>query len=146
MPQPTRKIGKWACDACKLRKVKCSSDSPCSGCVAAAISCTFNKRPLVRGPRGLRAKTIRRINATQQQQQQQEQQEQEQQDYGWCDIAGSPSERRPGQTTPARSSSTPSPSNDTHEVTTPGSNALPSTNRTMWVASSDITLDKHDVA
>ncbi|KAF7719092.1 Fungal Zn(2)-Cys(6) binuclear cluster domain-containing protein [Penicillium ucsense] len=67
MPQSTRKISKWACDACKLRKVKCSSESPCQGCISARIPCTFNKRPLARGPRSLRAKTIHRINASQQQ-------------------------------------------------------------------------------
>lgn len=146
MPQPTRKIGKWACDACKLRKVKCSSESPCPGCVTAGISCTFNKRPLVRGPRGLRAKTIRRITVTQQQQQQRQEKEQEQQNYVWCDTTGSHGEGNMDQTPPEMSSSTPSPSNITHQVITPGSTALPSTSHTRRVAFFHMPLEKFGVA
>ncbi|KXH69389.1 fungal specific transcription factor [Colletotrichum salicis] len=56
-----RKIGKRACDACKIRKIKCTEVPPCDGCVAIGTSCTFNKVPATRGPRNLRAKTIRQI-------------------------------------------------------------------------------------
>jgi hypothetical protein len=104
--------------------------------VTAGILCTFNKRPLVRGPKGLRAKTIRRITATQQ-----EQQEQEQQFYGWSSNSGSPGERRMGQTPPAMPSSTPSPSNDTYQGTTHGSINLPSISHNMWVKSSHKPLE-----
>ncbi|KAK2019936.1 fungal-specific transcription factor domain-containing protein [Colletotrichum eremochloae] len=61
-----RKIGKRACDACKIRKIKCTEVPPCNGCVAIGTACTFNKAPATRGPRNLRAKTIRRIAQAQQ--------------------------------------------------------------------------------
>ncbi|KAF5526783.1 putative sucrose utilization protein SUC1 [Colletotrichum aenigma] len=62
-----RKIGKRACDACKIRKIKCTEVPPCHGCVAIGTACTFNKVPATRGPRNLRAKTIRQIAQAQQQ-------------------------------------------------------------------------------
>ncbi|KAK2040554.1 fungal-specific transcription factor domain-containing protein [Colletotrichum somersetense] len=61
-----RKIGKRACDACKIRKIKCTEVPPCDGCVAIRTACTFNKVPATRGPRNLRAKTIRQIAQAQQ--------------------------------------------------------------------------------
>jgi hypothetical protein len=65
---PTRRqnLVKRACDPCKVRKIKCSELSPCSGCITAGIECTFNRLPSTRGPRTLRAKTIRRIAKTRQ--------------------------------------------------------------------------------
>ncbi|KAF9879783.1 hypothetical protein CkaCkLH20_02594 [Colletotrichum karsti] len=62
----TRKIGKRACDACKIRKIKCTEVPPCDGCVAIGTACTFHKVPATRGPRNLRAKTIRQIAQAQQ--------------------------------------------------------------------------------
>ncbi|KAK2005078.1 fungal-specific transcription factor domain-containing protein [Colletotrichum falcatum] len=62
-----RKIGKRACDACKIRKIKCTEIPPCNGCVAISTACTFNKVPATRGPRNLRAKTIRQITQAQHQ-------------------------------------------------------------------------------
>ncbi|KAK9781772.1 hypothetical protein SCAR479_01643 [Seiridium cardinale] len=56
---------KRACDACKIRKVKCSETSPCRGCVATGIACTFKRLQATRGPRSLRAKTIQKISAAQ---------------------------------------------------------------------------------
>lgn len=56
-----RKIGSRACDACKIRKVKCSEAPPCERCTAVGIACTFNKRQATRGPRSLRTKTIEKI-------------------------------------------------------------------------------------
>lgn len=56
---------KRACDACKIRKVKCSETSPCRGCVASGIACTFKRLQATRGPRTLRAKTIQKISAAQ---------------------------------------------------------------------------------
>ncbi|KAH8204604.1 hypothetical protein TruAng_001233 [Truncatella angustata] len=56
---------KRACDACKIRKVKCSETSPCRGCIASGIACTFKRMQATRGPRSLRAKTIQKISAAQ---------------------------------------------------------------------------------
>lgn len=56
-----QKLVKRACDPCKIRKIKCSEASPCSGCVAAGIECTFNRNPQTRGPRSLRRGTLHRI-------------------------------------------------------------------------------------
>lgn len=56
---------KRACDACKIRKVKCSETAPCRGCVASGIACTFKRIQATRGPRSLRAKTMQKISAAQ---------------------------------------------------------------------------------
>ncbi|KAK8058776.1 NADP-dependent oxidoreductase domain-containing protein [Apiospora phragmitis] len=52
-------------DACKIRKIKCSETSPCNACTASGIACTFKKLQATRGPRSLRAKTIKKISETQ---------------------------------------------------------------------------------
>lgn len=64
-PLPRRKIGSRACDACKIRKVRCSEAPPCTRCISIGIECTFNKRQATRGPRSLRAKTLAEIRAFQ---------------------------------------------------------------------------------
>ena len=56
---------KRACDACKVRKVRCSNTTPCAGCIAIGTSCTFNKQQGTRGPRRLKAKTIQHIAESQ---------------------------------------------------------------------------------
>jgi len=60
-----RKLARRACDGCKVRKIKCSEISPCVGCEAAGIPCTFIKLSATRGPRALRAKTFRSIAESQ---------------------------------------------------------------------------------
>ncbi|KAK0745640.1 hypothetical protein B0T18DRAFT_326731 [Schizothecium vesticola] len=62
-----RKIGSRSCDACKIRKVRCTEGLPCERCTAIGIECTFNKTQSTRGPRSLRAKTIQQIREAQQQ-------------------------------------------------------------------------------
>lgn len=61
---PRQRLVKRACDPCKIRKIKCSEVSPCTGCIGAGIECTFNRHPATRGPRTLRARTIDRIART----------------------------------------------------------------------------------
>lgn len=78
-PLPRRKIGSRACDACKIRKVRCSEVPPCTRCASIGIECTFNKRQATRGPRSLRAKTLAEIRAFQETQEQQQRQQQRQQ-------------------------------------------------------------------
>lgn len=55
------KLARRACDSCKVRKIRCTEIPPCNGCVASGIECTFNKLQATRGPRGLRARTIDKI-------------------------------------------------------------------------------------
>lgn len=63
---PSRQnLVKRACDPCKVRKIKCSEVAPCSRCISAGIECTFNKTQGTRGPKSLRARTIKRIAETQ---------------------------------------------------------------------------------
>ena len=63
-----RRLARRACDGCKIRKIKCTSEgSTCEGCVAAGIACTFTRHPSTRGPRTLRQRTIQQITRTQQQ-------------------------------------------------------------------------------
>ncbi|KAK4463069.1 hypothetical protein QBC42DRAFT_345890 [Cladorrhinum samala] len=70
MATQQRRIGSRSCDACRIRKVKCTEAAPCQRCVAAGVDCTFNKIQAQRGPRGLRARTLQQIQkATYQQQQ-----------------------------------------------------------------------------
>ncbi|KAK0653994.1 hypothetical protein QBC41DRAFT_288123 [Cercophora samala] len=64
-PSKQRKIGSRSCDACKIRKVKCTETAPCQRCLTAGLDCTFNKTPSTRGPRTLRTRTLQQIqNAT----------------------------------------------------------------------------------
>ncbi|CAP61579.1 uncharacterized protein PODANS_4_1830 [Podospora anserina S mat+] len=68
-PSKQRKIGSRSCDACKIRKVKCTETAPCQRCLTAGLDCTFNKTQSTRGPRNLRTKTLQQIqNATRAQQ------------------------------------------------------------------------------
>ncbi|KAJ1329267.1 RNA polymerase II-specific transcription factor-like protein [Microdochium nivale] len=65
-PKPSRgKLVRRACDACKIRKIKCSETPPCTACTASGIDCTFHERQGTRGPRNLRVKTRLRIAQTQ---------------------------------------------------------------------------------
>ncbi len=56
-----------ACDACKVRKIRCSGASPCARCTSSAISCTFKSAHGVRGPKKLRGTTIDKISQSQRQ-------------------------------------------------------------------------------
>lgn len=56
-----QKLARRACDSCKIRKIRCSETPPCTGCAASGIECTFNRLQATRGPRGLRAKTLDKI-------------------------------------------------------------------------------------
>lgn len=56
------KLARRACDSCKVRKIRCSEIPPCNGCTASGIECTFNRLQATRGPRGLRAKTLDKID------------------------------------------------------------------------------------
>ncbi|OBT86767.1 hypothetical protein VE02_04214 [Pseudogymnoascus sp. 03VT05] len=60
-----RKIGRRACNGCKIRKVKCSEIPPCKSCVSARIECAFTERRGNRGPKALRPKTLISIAQTQ---------------------------------------------------------------------------------
>ncbi|KAK4225998.1 major facilitator superfamily domain-containing protein [Podospora fimiseda] len=60
-----RRIGSRSCDACRIRKVKCTEAAPCQRCIATGIDCTFNKTQAQRGPRSLRAKTLEEIRNVQ---------------------------------------------------------------------------------
>ncbi|KAM5346416.1 hypothetical protein ACJ41O_009421 [Fusarium nematophilum] len=55
------RLARRACDSCKVRKIRCSEVAPCTGCVASGIECTFNRLQATRGPRGLRARTLDKI-------------------------------------------------------------------------------------
>ena len=61
---PRTRLARRACDACKIRKIKCSEGSPCDGCVESGIECTFIKKQATRGPKGLRRGTVERIVGT----------------------------------------------------------------------------------
>lgn len=55
------RLARRACDSCKIRKIRCTEVPPCKGCTASGIECTFSKLQATRGPRGLRPRTIDKI-------------------------------------------------------------------------------------
>jgi hypothetical protein len=46
-------------------KVRCDGSQPCHNCAQAALSCTFNKPPQKKGPKGSRAKVISELRKSQ---------------------------------------------------------------------------------
>ncbi|KAF5022042.1 hypothetical protein F66182_5925 [Fusarium sp. NRRL 66182] len=56
-----QRLARRACDSCKIRKIRCSETPPCTGCEASGITCTFNLMQRTRGPRGLRPRTLDKI-------------------------------------------------------------------------------------
>ena len=65
MSIPRQKLARRACDPCRIRHVKCSEASPCTGCIAAGLECTSRRVQSARGPRSLRPKTIQRLSQSQ---------------------------------------------------------------------------------
>lgn len=60
-----RKLARRACDGCKIRKIRCSETTPCTGCTNANIPCTWLKQTQPRGPRRLRDATLQEIRKAQ---------------------------------------------------------------------------------
>ncbi|EXL94133.1 hypothetical protein NOF04DRAFT_13044 [Fusarium oxysporum II5] len=60
-PSSRQKLARRACDSCKIRKIRCSETPPCTACEASGIECTFNRSQGTRGPRGLRPRTLDKI-------------------------------------------------------------------------------------
>ncbi|KAF4447488.1 putative sucrose utilization protein SUC1 [Fusarium austroafricanum] len=60
-PPGRQKLARRACDSCKVRKIRCSETPPCTACEASGIECTFNQLQGTRGPRGLRPRTLDKI-------------------------------------------------------------------------------------
>ena len=72
---------KRACDACHRRKVcaaprhqfhssllvqvRCNGANPCQNCLQTSLTCTFNKPPQKKGPKGSRAKVISELKKSQ---------------------------------------------------------------------------------
>lgn len=51
-----------ACDACSLRKVRCTGQQPCPNCARTGLQCSFAKRARKPGPKGPRGSTWARLN------------------------------------------------------------------------------------
>lgn len=51
-----------ACDACSLRKVRCTGQLPCPNCARTGFKCSFAKQPRKSGPKGPRGTTYARVN------------------------------------------------------------------------------------
>ncbi|KAL4868379.1 hypothetical protein BDV12DRAFT_197254 [Aspergillus spectabilis] len=58
-------LTKKACDACKVRKVRCGGGNPCRPCLNARIQCSYNRVQQTRGPQKLRAATRHLIEQNQ---------------------------------------------------------------------------------
>ncbi|KAM0477316.1 hypothetical protein ACHAP7_006440 [Fusarium lateritium] len=60
-PTARQRLARRACDSCKVRKIRCSESPPCTACEASGIDCTFIQTQGTRGPRGLRPRTLDKI-------------------------------------------------------------------------------------
>ena len=58
-------IHKYACDACRRRKIRCDKNQPCIGCTTALISCTFLAPSQPKGRHGQTANVISELRASQ---------------------------------------------------------------------------------
>ena len=58
-------IHKYACDACRRRKIRCDKTQPCIGCTSALISCTFLAPSQPKGRHGQTANVISELRASQ---------------------------------------------------------------------------------
>lgn len=58
-----RKTNVRACDACAIRKVKCSLNRPCTHCVTNNLKCTQLRERKKSGPKNLHRKTLDSINS-----------------------------------------------------------------------------------
>ncbi|KAL2814021.1 hypothetical protein BJX63DRAFT_207296 [Aspergillus granulosus] len=51
-----------ACDACALRKVRCTGQLPCPNCARTGFTCSYAKQPRKSGPKGPRRTTRTRVH------------------------------------------------------------------------------------
>ncbi|KAL2840097.1 hypothetical protein BJX68DRAFT_258617 [Aspergillus pseudodeflectus] len=51
-----------ACDACALRKVRCTGQQPCPNCTRTGFKCSYAKQPRKSGPKGPRRSTRARVH------------------------------------------------------------------------------------
>ncbi|KAJ5186068.1 hypothetical protein N7491_006062 [Penicillium cf. griseofulvum] len=51
-----------ACDACAIRKVRCTGKIPCPNCTRAGFQCAFTKKCGKSGPKGPRKSTLARVS------------------------------------------------------------------------------------
>lgn len=65
MPTTRTIVTKQACDACKIRKIRCGGGQPCWSCLGATIKCTYVRVPRRRGPQRIRSVTQQLIEQTQ---------------------------------------------------------------------------------
>ncbi|ORY61055.1 hypothetical protein BCR35DRAFT_309128 [Leucosporidium creatinivorum] len=60
-PAAPRTLKARACDQCHARRIKCSGEGvPCLSCARAELSCTFNKQPRKKGPKGTVLESLRK--------------------------------------------------------------------------------------
>ncbi|KAF4212529.1 hypothetical protein CNMCM8980_009441 [Aspergillus fumigatiaffinis] len=65
MPASRSNVTKRACDACKIRKIRCGGGQPCQACTNSRIKCTYIRVQQPRGPQRLRSTTKYLIEQTQ---------------------------------------------------------------------------------
>lgn len=52
---------KQACDCCRVRRIKCDGKGPCSRCLQHDLKCTYLKQLKKRGPKSIRARSLKKI-------------------------------------------------------------------------------------
>lgn len=61
----TYPMHRYACDACRRRKIRCDKTQPCIGCTTASLSCTFLAPSLPKGRQGHTANVISDLRSSQ---------------------------------------------------------------------------------
>nr|AAF14016.1 MAL activator protein [Saccharomyces pastorianus] len=54
-------IARQSCDCCRVRRVKCDRNKPCSRCHQRNLNCILSRPLKKRGPKSIRAKSLRKI-------------------------------------------------------------------------------------
>ncbi|KOG97222.1 uncharacterized protein DI49_3959 [Saccharomyces eubayanus] len=54
-------IRRQSCDCCRVRRVKCDRNKPCNRCNQRNLKCTYLQQLKKRGPKSIRAKSLRKI-------------------------------------------------------------------------------------
>ncbi|CAI4284757.1 BDN_1c_G0004750.mRNA.1.CDS.1 [Saccharomyces cerevisiae] len=56
---------KYACDCCRIRRVKCDGKRPCNRCLQHDLKCTYLQPLGKRGPKNIRSRSLKKIAETQ---------------------------------------------------------------------------------
>lgn len=50
------------CDGCAVRRVRCDGQTPCAGCISASLDCTRIRQKHKSGPKGIKKRTLEKLD------------------------------------------------------------------------------------